>query len=79
MSVILVALKKLAGDKTPNYGAIALPGAVDRKLFAMAICFASDFVAQFQLKYDVFECLSVDKNYCASGVKSASGFVIGLG
>jgi len=43
---IFVALKKLAGYKAPDDRAVArtLPGVMDRKLFAMAIGFAGDFV-----------------------------------
>ena len=46
MGFIFVALKKLDGYKAPDDGAVSrtLPGAMDWKLFAMAIEFAGDFV-----------------------------------
>ena len=46
MGLILVALKTFAGDEVADDGAVArsLPGAMDWKLFAMAIDFACDFV-----------------------------------
>ena len=75
MCLRFITFKEFAGDETPYDRAVAgaLPGTMDRKLFAVPIGFSGNFIGKFQFKDCVLQRLSMDENNLSVNPEAPTG------
>ncbi len=64
MCFVFVALKQLAGHKTPDDWTFAgaLTGAIDWELFAMSICFLTNLSGEFKFEDGIFQGVGMNQD-----------------